>query len=349
MIPQKNPSFLSPKVYSIISCLYQYDDINILNIFLPSTTSVRCPALWWSTPGIASTCHESGPRRADSHSSRPARPTHRGAEALATASVLWWAAGSRSPVLCLERAPAPTSSGRCGPITRRVMGMAGSRSAGPIGLAHPRSRGSRRGSSGPSQHADASQAVRLPSCRSWPRSSEPPRNLRRRVHSAPPLPLAPSPPMPSRRPLRSLSEPETVLQGFTYVRLSARLCRRYGGASGRAKQGATGWGRGGSGCPHCVRDDYGGQRERSRITRAAVPYCPAPDVSRSVIRCPAGRFAASCVRPLWWTAELSTSRQTPGSTSTIDARRGLTGGLLRSGSRKPPDSPRASSLRSGRP
>ena len=163
---------------------------------------------------IASTCHESGPRRADSHSSRPARPTHRGAEALATASVLWWAAGSRSPVLCLERAPAPTSSGRCGPITRRVMGMEGSRSAGPIGLAHPRSRGSRRGSSGPSQHADASQAVRLPSCSSWPRSSDPPRNLRRRVHSAPPLPLAPSPPMPSRRPLRSLSGFEMVLHGF---------------------------------------------------------------------------------------------------------------------------------------
>ena len=118
--------------------------------------------------------------------------------------------------------------------------------------------------------------------------------------------------MPSRRPLRSLSGFEMVLHGFTYVRLSARLCRRYGGASGRAEQGATGWGRGGSGCPHCVRDDYGGQRERSRITRAAVPYCPAPDVSRSVIRCPAGRPAASCVRPLWWTAELSTSRQTPG-------------------------------------
>lgn len=83
-------------------------------------------ALWWSAPGIASTCHESGPRRADSHSSRPTRPVHRGAETLATASVLWWAAGSRSPVLCLARAPAPTSSGRCGPITRRVMGMAGS-------------------------------------------------------------------------------------------------------------------------------------------------------------------------------------------------------------------------------
>ena len=91
-----------------------------------------------------------------------------------------------------------------GPITLRVMGMEGSRSAGPIGLAHPRSRGSRRGSSGPSQHADASQAVRLPSCSSWPRSSEPPRNLRRRVHSAPPLPLAPSPPMPSRRPSAAL-------------------------------------------------------------------------------------------------------------------------------------------------
>ena len=56
-------------------------------------------ALWWSAPGIASTCHESGPRRADSHSSRPARPAHRGAEALATASVLWWA--------CREPEPSP--------------------------------------------------------------------------------------------------------------------------------------------------------------------------------------------------------------------------------------------------
>lgn len=239
----------------------------------PSTAPGRCPALWWSTPGIASTCHESGPRRADSHSSRPARPTHRGAEALATASVLWWAAGSRSPVLCLERAPAPTSSGRCGPITRRVMGMEGSRSAGPIGLAHPRSRGRRRGSSGPSQHADASQAVRLPSCSSWPRSSEPPRNLRRRVHSAPPLPLAPSPPMPSRRPLRSLSGFEMVLHGFTCVRLSARLCRRYGGASGRAEQGATDRGRGGSGCPsgrlrRPARAESDSSRRRTLLHRA---------------------------------------------------------------------------------
>ena len=48
---------------------------------------------------IASTCHESGPRRADSHSSRPARPAHRGDEVLATASVLWCA--------CREPEPSP--------------------------------------------------------------------------------------------------------------------------------------------------------------------------------------------------------------------------------------------------
>ena len=116
--------------------------------------------------------------------------------------------------------------------------------------------------------------------------------------------------MPSRRPLRSLSGFEMVLHGFTCVRLSARLCRRYGGASGRAEQGATGWGRGGSSCPHCVRDDYGGQRERSRIARAAVPYCPAPDG-------PSCRSSADwkAGRPLRPSAlvdsELSTSRQTP--------------------------------------
>ena len=158
-----------------------------------------------------------------------------------------------------------------------------------------------------------------------------------------PWPPSP-PPMPSRRPLRSLSGFEMVLHGFTCVRLSARLCRRYGGASGRTEQGTTGWGRGGSGCPHCVRDDYGGQRERSRIARAAVPYCPAPDVSRIVILCQAGRSVASCVRPLWWTAELSTSRQTPGSTSPIDAGRGLTGGLLRSFSRSAASAIRCSRL-----
>ena len=37
------------------------------------------------------------------------------------------------------------------------------------------------------------------------RTCELPRNVLRRVHSTPPLPLAPSPPMPSRRPLRSLT------------------------------------------------------------------------------------------------------------------------------------------------
>lgn len=67
--------------------------------YRPSDHAVRCPALWWSAPAIASTCHESGPRRADSHSSRPARPAHRRDEVLATASVLWWA--------CREPEPSP--------------------------------------------------------------------------------------------------------------------------------------------------------------------------------------------------------------------------------------------------
>ena len=77
-------------------------------------------------------------------------------------------------------------------------------------------------------------------------------------------------------------------------------------------KGAARWGRQGLRCPHCVRDDYGGQRERSGIARAAVPRRAGPDVSRGAIRCPSGSQAVFCVRPLWWTGELSTSRQTPG-------------------------------------
>lgn len=83
-------------------CVHYTTFLIVLLQNLPSAAPGRCPALWWTTLVIASTCHKSGPRRADSHSSRPARPAHRGAEALATASVLWWA--------CREPEPSPKPS-----------------------------------------------------------------------------------------------------------------------------------------------------------------------------------------------------------------------------------------------
>ena len=61
-----------------------------------------------------------------------------------------------------------------------------------------------------------------------------------------------------------------------------------------------------------LRDDYGGQRERSGIARAAVPRRAGPQGSSRAILCPSGSHVVICVRPLGWTAELSTSRQTPG-------------------------------------
>ena len=67
---------------------------------------------------------------------------------------------------------------------------------------------------------------------------------------------------------------------------------------------------GGEGAPAALRVDYGGQRERSRIARAAVPCCTAPDG-------PSCRSSADwkAGRPLRPSAlvdsELSTSRQTP--------------------------------------
>ena len=68
---------------------------------------------------------------------------------------------------------------------------------------------------------------------------------------------------------------------------------------------------GGEGAPAALRVDYGGQRERSRIARAAVPCCTAPDG-------PSCRSSADwkAGRPLRPSAlvdsSLSTSRQTPG-------------------------------------
>ena len=79
-----------------------------------------------------------------------------------------------------------------------------------------------------------------------------------------------------------------------------------------------------------LRDDYGGQRERSGIARAAVPRRAGPDGSSRAVLCPSGSHAVICVRPLGWTASCPRRGRRRGSTSSIDGRRGLTGGLLRS-------------------
>ncbi len=79
-----------------------------------------------------------------------------------------------------------------------------------------------------------------------------------------------------------------------------------------------------------LRDDYGGQRERSGIARAAVPRRAGPEGSNLVLRSPSGSHAVICVRPLGWTASCPRRGRRRGSASPIDDRRGLTGILLRS-------------------
>ena len=95
-------------------------------------------------------------------------------------------------------------------------------------------------------------------------------------------------------------------------------------------KGAARWGRQGLRCPHCVRDDYGGQRERSGIARAAVPRRAGPGSLGT-------RSAAHLgVRPSFASVRFGGQASCPrrgrrrGSASTIDAGRGLTGILLRS-------------------
>ena len=93
-----------------------------------------------------------------------------------------------------------------------------------------------------------------------------------------------------------------------------------------------------------LRDDYGGQRERSGIARAAVPRRAGPEGSSLVLRSPSGSYAVICVRPLGWTASCPRRGRRRWSTSPIDARRGLTGGLLRSFSSSATSAVRGSSL-----
>ena len=145
----------------------------------------------------------------------------------------------------------------------------------------PSSRAGRPGAARPSQPVDAGRPLPAP--------------------FSPTPPLSPGP--PGGPPLRS---------GFERRSPAWRPTAATAPAFRTQEQGAARWGRQGLRCPHCVRDDYGGQRERSGIARAAVPRRAGPDVFRGAIRCPSGSQAVFCVRPLWWTGELSTSRQTPG-------------------------------------
>ena len=75
-----------------------------------------------------------------------------------------------------------------------------------------------------------------------------------------------------------------------------------------------------------LRDDYGGQRERSGIARAAVPRRAGPEGSSLVLRSPSGSHVVFCVRPLWWTASCPRRGRRRWSTSPAQAQRGLTGG-----------------------
>ena len=111
-----------------------------------------------------------------------------------------------------------------------------------------------------------------------------------------------------------------------------------------AQQGAAMWGRQGLCCPHCVRDDYGDQRERSGIARVAVPRRAEPEdlAGFSAAHLGAGPSFAS-VR-FGGQASCPRRGRRRGSTSSTDARRGLTGGLLRSFSRSAASAVRGSSL-----
>ena len=232
-------------------------------------------------------------------------------------------------------APLTVQPSHGGPITLRVMGMAGSWSDGPQDLGAPSSRAGRPGAARPSQPVDAGRPLPAP--------------------FSPTPPLSPGP--PGGPPLRS---------GFERRSPAWRPPAATAPAFRTQEQGAARWGRQGLCCPHCVRDDYGGQRERSGIARAAVPRRAGPEGSSRVLRSPSGSHAVICVRPLWWTASCPRRGRRRGSTSSIDARRGLTGILLRSGGssaslarptqhrcrptlRRPPASQRAASSRSGRP
>ena len=168
-----------------------------------------------------------------------------------------------------------------GPITLRVMGMAGSWSDGPQDLGAPSSRAGRPGAARPSQPVDAGASTLRPF-----------------------LPHTPSFPESYRRPSASLRV-RAPLSGLTASGgYSPRLadsptrCREVGetGAplpslrSGRLRRPA--------------REERDSSRRRTSPRRAGG--------SSRVLRSPSGSRAVFCVRPLWWTAELSTSRQTPG-------------------------------------
>ena len=128
------------------------------------------------------------------------------------------------------------------------------------------------------------------------------RNSRLRVHSPPLSPPHPLFPQVLQAALRCAPGSSAALRPGGLRRLQPPPC----GQRNKVPRG------GGDRGSAALRDDYGGQRERSGIARAAVPRRAGPDVFRGAIRCPSGSQAVFCVRPLWWTGELSTSRQTPG-------------------------------------
>ena len=235
--------------------------------------------------------------------------------------------------------PLSVQPSHSGPITLRVMGMICSQSDGP-GLPsqseQPR-RSARRGEAVSARGRCSSARASLLRILLWTAGAR--RNSRLRVHSPPLSPPHPLFPRFLQAALRlqigmGLGDPmagaPTVSVSLSPLRVRAPLSgpmqlqatlsrtRWMGPPAATApafrttEQGAARWGRQGLRCPHCVRDDYGGQRERSGIARAAVPRRAGPDVFRGAIRCPSGSQAVFCVRPLWWTGELSTSRQTPG-------------------------------------
>ena len=220
--------------------------------------------------------------------------------------------------------------------------------------ASPSSLEGRPGAARPSQPVDAAHRLAHPCCGSCSGQPEHAGTVGCASTPRPFLPHTPSFPDSSRRPSACRSEWGLGIR-WQELRLSAYPCRRSGferrspaPCSCRPRYPARdGWGLrrlqpppsgrrnkvprgGGDRGSAALRDDYGGQRERSGIARAAVPRRAGPDGSSRAVLCPSGSHAVICVRPLGWTASCPRRGRRRGSTSSIDGRRGLTGGLLRS-------------------
>ena len=123
--------------------------------------------------------------------------------------------------------PLSVQPSHSGPITLRVMGMAGSWSDGPQDLGAPSSRVGRPGAARPSQPVDAAHRLAHPCCGSCSGQPEHAGTVGCASTPRPFLPHTPSFPDSSRRPSACRSEWGLGIR-WQELRLSAYPCRRSG-------------------------------------------------------------------------------------------------------------------------